>query len=517
MISPKTLILAAAAFAGLSSVMALVPAPPANDNFASAASLGIGSSSAVDNTYATAQPGEPVHFTYGGSLRPSHSLWWKFVPTFNGYVQFDTVGSNYDTVLSVYTGTVLTSLTRVAQNNDPDVQPPVTTSILRIPVTKGVTYHIAVDGLTSGAVGSTILNITTIRINTPRTYQTVLKESYVKDDDGLLSFTTTATSLVTGKVVAGGRTFAFTGAVSVDGRLVASIDRSGEQPVVMDLTVGTETSGTVYGPATGTVQMGDTTINVTAYPAGLYTTAAPCPRAGHYDYAVTATGAVGYGVASVTVGTTGTCTGSGTLGDGTPFVFSAPLLDDSGGEDGDIGTGGTYCYHVPLYSLQGQMTGIATFDASTTPVSVGGMILWFRPAPKTGVAFLPQGIFGSEVTTFGNLYLPPAATHRVDDAFPASGACTLSISDVDFPALTKSLVLSNANAFAAPVPNPNLITLKVATPTGFLSGTVKLINSATSYKVATVNGVIINYPGTPLGFYGYATGISGNSALYITP
>ena len=508
--------MAAATLAALSSAEAQAPAGPANDNFANAIALAAGSST-VDGTAATAQPGEPPHYTHGGSLKATHSVWWKFVSPFNGFIQIDTAGSAYDTVLSVYTGSKVTALSRVAQNDDADVTPPVKTSLVSIAVTKGVTYHIAVDGFSSDVTGSTTLNITYLRINSAKTYEVALTDAPSSEDNGLLVFSTTSSSLVTGKVITGTHGYPFTAAVSVDGHLIASVDRPGLAPVLMDLTVGTDYQGNVFGPAAGAVAVGQTSSSVTAYPAISYTNASPCPRAGRYNYAVNATGAVGYGVASVTVSKTGVCTSSGTLADGSAFVFSAPLLDNSGSANSDIGTGGSYCYHSVLSHAQGQITGSATFDATKSPVAVGGSLLWYRPAPKVGTAFLPYGIFGSSVTTFGNQYLPPTATHRVDPAFDVtSGACTLDIASLDFPAVSAPLTLSTSNTFPAGVA-PNLINLKVATATGIVSGTVKLINSPTSYKIASVLGIVVNYPGFTPQFYGFAGGITGTSTVLIHP
>src|SRR3569623_777025 len=130
----KTTILTLAALISLAGpVAAAVVSPPQNDNFANAITLSAGSST-VDGSLATAQPGEPDHFTYGGALHATHSVWWKFTPTFNGYVQVDTKGSTYDTVLSVYVGTTLTTLKRTAQDDDSGSAPPPKPSLVKIAV-----------------------------------------------------------------------------------------------------------------------------------------------------------------------------------------------------------------------------------------------------------------------------------------------------------------------------------------------------------------------------------------------
>ncbi|MDB6074224.1 MAG: hlyA 5, partial [Verrucomicrobiaceae bacterium] len=349
MITPKLLALTAFAALASSPLQAVVAAPPANDNFVNAIALSAGSST-VNGILATAQAGEPDHYTFGGARGATHSVWWKFTPTFNGLVQIDTRGSDYDTVLAVYTGATLPTLHRVAQDDDSGSASIPRTSLVTIPVTKGVIYRIAVDGISGDVTGLTTLNITTLRINTPRTYQTALIGALDKEDNGLLTLVTTTSSLVTGKLQLGAHGYPFTGAVDIDGHLLASINRPGQQAALLNVTVGTNTQGNVSGPATGSLKVGGNTNTITAYPAGIFTAAAPCPRYvlnRHYNYAIGKSEALGYGVATVTVGITGVCTTSGTLADGTVFAFTSPLLEDSSSSNGNIGTGGSYCYHLP--------------------------------------------------------------------------------------------------------------------------------------------------------------------------
>ncbi len=520
MIKPKILILAAA-IALTGPAFAVVVSPPPNDNFANAIALSAGSSS-VNGTSATAQPGEPDHFTYGGALHATHSVWWKFTPTINGYVQVDTRGSGYDTVLSVYVGTTLTTLKRIAQDDDSGNATPPKTSLVKIAVVKGVTYRIAVDGLSGDVTGPTTVNLTYLRINQPRTYQTAVFGALYKEDNGMLSFATTTSSVVTGKLRLGAASYSFTGAVDMDGHMLASIDRPGLLPVLLDVTVGSNFQGTVFGPAVGSLKIGDNVNSITANPVAVFTTVNPCPRWGRYVQAIQNTGAVGFGVTSFIVAKTGVVTATGTLADGTAFVYTASVLDDSGTDTGIIGNGGSFCYHLPMYLNQGQITGSSTFDAGNSPTSLGGTLQWFRPAPAANVAFLPQGINGSEVDTFGNRYEPPGPTHRVDPVFDnapvgSSGHAVLQTGDdLDYPPFTKSdLFLSTSNVFSYGSSNPNLVKLAVSTDTGVISGTMKLATNAA--KLSTVKGVIINYPMYTVQFYGFATSTTGTTTLVVHP
>jgi uncharacterized delta-60 repeat protein len=88
---------------------------PTNDNFAAATVLnGVWGSTNVNNILATAEPGEPSHAGYAANA----SVWYQWTAPQDGEVELDTFGSQVDTVLSVYTGSSLTTLSQVAANDD---------------------------------------------------------------------------------------------------------------------------------------------------------------------------------------------------------------------------------------------------------------------------------------------------------------------------------------------------------------------------------------------------------------
>lgn len=125
---------------------------PANDAFAAAALLSADSGTISDeNANATKETGEPLHAGNAGGA----SIWWKWTPSFSGQATFDTHGSGFDTLLAVYTGTAVSTLTSIAAN-DNDGSPGGTSSI-SFTTQAGTEYRIAVDGL-NGAYGPVILN-----------------------------------------------------------------------------------------------------------------------------------------------------------------------------------------------------------------------------------------------------------------------------------------------------------------------------------------------------------------------
>ena len=122
-----TVLATLAALAALTAICALLAAlpasaaaaPPANDDFASAKTLPAGPLPVSDtstNVEATREASEPGH-GFGGPAEAA-SVWWKWTPAASQTVTIDTCGSDFDTLLAVYTGAAIDSLTRVATSDD---------------------------------------------------------------------------------------------------------------------------------------------------------------------------------------------------------------------------------------------------------------------------------------------------------------------------------------------------------------------------------------------------------------
>ena len=94
------------------------PAPPINDNFSDALVLiGCGGRVEANNVGATKQTNEPNNSDSPGSTR---SVWYQWQATTTGSITFDTRGSNFDTVLEIFTGSDVGSLTSIGHNDDTD-------------------------------------------------------------------------------------------------------------------------------------------------------------------------------------------------------------------------------------------------------------------------------------------------------------------------------------------------------------------------------------------------------------
>src|SRR5215212_6570883 len=85
---------------------------PDNDNFASRTPLfGKTLSTTANNAGATFESHEPDPALQGGK-----SVWWTWTSPTNGVLTLTTTGSSFDTMLTLFTGSVLTNLTLVAFN-----------------------------------------------------------------------------------------------------------------------------------------------------------------------------------------------------------------------------------------------------------------------------------------------------------------------------------------------------------------------------------------------------------------
>ena len=151
------------------------PTGPANDKFADRITLsGALATATGSNVGATKEAGEPKHGANGGGK----SIWYSWTAPTTGLVSIDTLGSNFKTVLGVYTGTALTNLKKVVG---------VGTNIGNAGVfgfvaKAGTTYQIAVDGANS-ATGTANLRLKAWDVKqTPKDWKNVWDD--VKRDDG---------------------------------------------------------------------------------------------------------------------------------------------------------------------------------------------------------------------------------------------------------------------------------------------------------------------------------------------
>jgi hypothetical protein len=129
---------------------------PNNDFFTNALLFPFTATKVFDNNIGTTtEPGEPAHVGNPGGK----SVWWLWVAPSNGTYVLDTVGSQTDTLLAIYTGSTLGTLALVgADDNRSDGG----ASLVKFFALGGTTYRFAVDGYagTNGvSEGAIVLNL----------------------------------------------------------------------------------------------------------------------------------------------------------------------------------------------------------------------------------------------------------------------------------------------------------------------------------------------------------------------
>jgi len=141
---------------------------PTNDFFVDAIELSdIGGDVTAINGRATREPGEPFHAGNDGG----HSIWYRFRAPANGLLSLSTEGSDFDTLLALYTADSVTNLSLIAANDD--VMEDVEHSELVHAVASNQVYHIAVDGY-GGVFGS--INLRYVFTTTERFFRLTVQQ-----------------------------------------------------------------------------------------------------------------------------------------------------------------------------------------------------------------------------------------------------------------------------------------------------------------------------------------------------
>lgn len=137
---------------GTATAQGLLGAPPNDDFSAPTIVAGFPATATGSNVDATLEEGEPVPYDYGCRK----SIWFQWTAPTSGAVQIDTLESDSDTVLGVWTNPPLTNLALVARNND---YAGTSQSAVFFDAASGTTYQIAVyDNGEQGAIALRITN-----------------------------------------------------------------------------------------------------------------------------------------------------------------------------------------------------------------------------------------------------------------------------------------------------------------------------------------------------------------------
>ena len=135
-------VLCALALTSLAATIAV--AQPSNNDFVNAwiltGAVVTTNGNSGEPSDANKEAGEPNHAGFNGG----RSVWFNWTAPASGQIRIDTAGSDFNTLLAVYTGAAVNALTPVAANdNAPGLG---SSSLVEFLAAAGTTYRIAVDG-----------------------------------------------------------------------------------------------------------------------------------------------------------------------------------------------------------------------------------------------------------------------------------------------------------------------------------------------------------------------------------
>lgn len=129
----------------------VIAPPPANDNFANASNITATTfTDTKDSSGATTEAADPTPPCSQNAQIPfltgrSNTIWYKVVPSSTGTANIDTIGSSYDTVLSLWSGTSQAALTLVDCNDDINPGIVLQSQLTGETLAAGTTYYIMVS------------------------------------------------------------------------------------------------------------------------------------------------------------------------------------------------------------------------------------------------------------------------------------------------------------------------------------------------------------------------------------
>ena len=107
--------------------------------------LSVSAGTVLNHTFSTVGGSTQLRETNHCGVLGGSSRWLSLIASNDGIVQLDTLGSDFDTVLAIYEGANLLTMTCIACDNDG--APDRIRSLVRFPVQSNRTYRVAVDGV----------------------------------------------------------------------------------------------------------------------------------------------------------------------------------------------------------------------------------------------------------------------------------------------------------------------------------------------------------------------------------
>ena len=242
----------------------------------------------------------------------------------------------------------------------------------------------------------------------PGTYKGLFSETNQVQQQSAGSITTsvTAKGRYTGRLRMGNNSYAFTGALSPEGRITNTIPRGKTGPLTLDLDFGT---GDASDQIVGQITNSNWVAAVNGDRAVFNAKSNPAPYPNRFTWFIAgqpgdASGPAGDGFGTLRLNAAGTGTFAGTLADGTPVSQSVSVSKD-----------GLWPLYVPLFSGAGSIWGWLAFTNDIereSDIDGVGMPTWTKPANPQARYY--RGGFTNNFQIFGSVYSRPVgATEHI--------------------------------------------------------------------------------------------------------
>jgi uncharacterized protein YkwD len=276
---------------------------------------------------------------------------------------------------------------------------------------------------------------------------------------GIVKISLASSGVVTGKVLLGGATHAFTAQLDVNGEATVTIARKNLSSLTLSLDLDVDGDS---GRLTGSLSDGGFSASFDADRAwvpGGFRTGAP----GRYTVVIPPVDEgggrpEGAGWATLTLSSAGVASLSGKLADGATFTAAAWVS-----RDGVMPIFGT------LYSGLGSVSGSLRFR-ETSETDLDGSLYWHKPERSTSPRY--PWAFSEEHSIVGSRYDAPASGERVIDLPVQAGnaSVVLRAGDLDSE-LTQSVTVTGANAVKPLAPALAGFSATIKATNGCFSGT----------------------------------------------
>jgi uncharacterized repeat protein (TIGR02543 family) len=313
----------------------------------------------------------------------------------------------------------------------------------------------------------------------------------IQNGSGSWTLSVAQSGAFSGQLILNGRKLAFKGSLNALGIATLLLDRGRLQ---LDLSQNLDANSDAG--VSGTLRGLDLDAALQSAPLPSFSKSQPCPIAGQHtlvlppDLGANPQFAAPSGTSSavLTVSTTGSARFVGSLADGTPLLFSAP-----------ISTARSLAVGVWLSKRKDTLAGDLTFSDST-PETISGSLSWHRPAddsPKT----LPWDTgFTISLNAVGSRWVPPLRGTFILPNFEQETVLSIFGPNSGTPQSVASLQFSTAHrATETSIPNQG-ITCSLDPRTGFFSGKFRASPSTPSL-VHSFRGVLLRNQSRGEGYF----------------